>query len=53
MHQNGFGIKVQWNFFVTTNGKSPCDGIRCKLKRATAKASKTSTFSDFRALVNV
>ena len=34
-----FGIDCEWNFFATSHGKSPCDGIGGTVKRLTAKAS--------------
>ena len=38
-HQEDFGIDCQWNFFATSHGKSPCDGIGGTIKRLTARAS--------------
>ena len=38
-HQEDFGIKCEWNFFATSHGKSPCDGIGGTVKRLVAKAS--------------
>ena len=26
-HESDFGLNAEWNFFVTSHGKSPCDGI--------------------------
>lgn len=34
MHEKDFNIKVSsYNFFATSHGKSPCDGIGGTLKR--------------------
>ena len=38
-HKNEFGIDAEWNFFATSHGKSPCDGIGGTVKRVTARAS--------------
>ena len=38
-HQEDFGVGCQWNFFATSHGKSPCDGVGGTVKRAAAKAS--------------
>ena len=38
-HQNDFGMDCKWNFFATSHGKSPCDGIGGTVKRIVAKAS--------------
>ena len=26
-HESDFGLNAEWNFFVTSHEKSPCDGI--------------------------
>ena len=31
-HKFDFGITAVWNFFATSHGKSPCDGIRGTVK---------------------
>ena len=36
---NDFGIEASWNFFATSHGKSPCDGIGGKVKRVNGRAS--------------
>ena len=36
---NDFGIEASWNFFATSHGKSPCDGIGGTVKRVTGRAS--------------
>ena len=38
-HLNDFGIDAVWNFFATSHGKSPCDGIGGTVKRVTTRAS--------------
>ena len=32
-HQQGFKISANWNFFATSHGKSPCDGLGGAIKR--------------------
>ena len=39
LHKEDFKMSAKWNFFATSHGKSPCDGIGGSLKRATMKAS--------------
>ena len=31
-HEADFGIAAEWNFFATSHGKNPCDGIGGNLK---------------------
>ena len=38
-HKSDFGIEAVWNFFATSHGKSPCDGIGGTVKRVTARTS--------------
>ena len=38
-HEADFGVPAQWNFFATSHGKSPCDGIGGTVKRLVARAS--------------
>ena len=38
-HNSGFGVKCEWNFFATSHGKSPCDGIGGTVKQLVTKAS--------------
>ena len=38
-HKADFGVDAGWNFFATSHGKSPCDGIGGTLKRHFACAS--------------
>ena len=38
-HLSDFGIEAVWNFFATSHGKSPCNGIGGTVKRVTARAS--------------
>lgn len=39
LHKKDFGLDAIWNFFATSHGKSPCDGIGGTIKRVTARAS--------------
>lgn len=39
MHKKDFGVAAKWNFFATSHGKQPCDGIGGTVKRITSKAS--------------
>ena len=43
MHKTDFGIEAEWNFFATSHGKSPCDGIGGTVKRLVARASLQAT----------
>ena len=38
-HFHDFSIECTWNFFATSHGKSPCDGIGGTVKRLTSQAS--------------
>ena len=38
-HKEDFGIDCKWNFFATSHGKSPCDGVGGTVKRLAARAS--------------
>lgn len=38
-HKQDFGLEATWNFFATSHGKSPCDGLGGTLKRLASKAS--------------
>ena len=38
-HQIDYGISAGWNFFATSHGKSPCDGVGGTVKRLAARAS--------------
>ena len=42
-HEKDFGIKAKWNFFATSHGKSPCDGIGGTVKRLVRRASLQAT----------
>ena len=44
-HKDDFGIRAQWNFFATSHGKSPCDGIGGTVKRLVARASLQAPIS--------
>lgn len=39
LHEKDFGVTAEWNFFGTSHGKSPCDGIGGTAKRLAAHAS--------------
>ena len=38
-HAEDFNLHAKWNFFATSHGKQPCDGIGGTVKRLAAKAS--------------
>lgn len=38
-HEEDFEFSAEWNFFATSHGKQPCDGIGGTVKRIVAKAS--------------
>ena len=38
-------VDCEWNFFATSHGKLPCDGIGGSMKRVTARASLQKTTS--------
>ena len=44
-HASDFAVNCEWNFFATSHGKSPCDGIGGTVKRLTARASLQRTSS--------
>ena len=44
-HASDFSVDCEWNFFATSHGKSPCDGIRGTVKIVTARASLQKTTS--------
>ena len=39
LHNSDFGVKREWNFFATSHGTSPCDGIGRSVKRLVTRAS--------------
>ena len=39
LHNSDFGVKCEWNFFATSHGKSPCDGIGGTVKQLVTRAS--------------
>jgi len=39
MYSQDFDVKASWSFFVTSHGKSPCDGIGGTVKRSIAMES--------------
>ena len=38
-HKSDFGMTCEWNFFATSHGKSPCDGLGGTVKRLATHAS--------------
>ena len=46
-HEADFGVKAEWNFFATSHGKNPCDGIGGTLKRMAYKQSLRAIDSKF------
>ena len=38
-HYTDFSVTADWNFFATSHGKSPCDGIGGTVKRLVTRAS--------------
>ena len=38
-YKTDFGTDAGWQFFATSHGKGPCDGLGGTIKRLTAKAS--------------
>ena len=45
-HAEDFSIECIWNFFATSHGKSPCDGIGGTVKRLVARFSLQSPTKD-------
>ena len=45
-HQQDFGINATWNFFATSHGKSPCDGLGGTIKRKLANESLCRTIEN-------
>ena len=45
-HSNDFELQATWNFFATSHGKQPCDGIGGTVKRIAAKASLQRTLKN-------
>jgi hypothetical protein len=42
-HAESFHLAVEWNFFATLHGKSPCDGSGGTIKGLVALASLQAT----------
>ena len=42
-HEIDHGIQAQWHFFLTSHGKSPCDGIGGTIKRFVARETLQAT----------
>ena len=51
-HKQNFGFDAVWNFFATSHGKSPCDGLGGTIKRKLTieSLSRTKTNPIFTAL---
>ena len=45
-HENDFGFVAEWNFFATSHGKGPCDGVGGTVKRLAARASLQRPYED-------
>ena len=45
-HSNDFGLRAIWSFFVTSHGKSPCDGLGGTVKRLLLRASLQRPVND-------
>ena len=45
-HEDDFGLAAEWNFFVTSHGKSACDSIGGTVKRLVTKASLQRPYND-------
>lgn len=39
-HETDFGLQAEWNFFATSHGKGPCDGVGGVVKRQATRFSK-------------
>ena len=46
-HSSDFSVSADWNFFATSHGKSPCDGIGGTVKREAARASLQATVTSY------
>ena len=46
-HEDDFKIKCEWNFFATSHGRNPCDGIGGTLKGSAYKHSLRSPDGNF------
>ncbi|CAH0556044.1 unnamed protein product [Brassicogethes aeneus] len=46
LHKKDFNVPAEWNFFATSHGKSPCDGIGGTVKRLAARASLQATLDN-------
>ena len=51
-HEKDFGLKCDWNFFATSHGKGPCDGIGGVIKRLATRHSKQLVRSGQDRLLN-
>ena len=45
-HEEDFKTKAEWNFFTTSHGKGPCDGLGGTVKRLATRASLQRPYSD-------
>jgi hypothetical protein len=45
-HNEDFSVPAEWHFFVTSHGKSACNGIGGTLRKLAAKASLQRPYND-------
>ena len=45
-HEEDFGSRAEWNFFSTSHGKGPCDGVGGTVKRLVARSSLQRPYAD-------
>ena len=46
-HEQDFGMCAEWNFFATSHGKGPCDGVGRTVKRLAARASLQRAYDNY------
>ena len=46
LHEYDFGMPAEWNFFATSHGKGPSDGIGGTIKREATRASLMRPYKD-------
>ena len=46
LHSEDFGMKAVWNFFTTSHGKGPCDGLGGTVKRLVARMSLQRPYNE-------
>ena len=52
-HESDFGLDAEWNFFATSHGKSPCDGIGGTVKCLVGNASLQSLQESINTLLKM